>query len=56
MNFFVAAQGVFGGDDDAGAPDYAACGAAGFGVNGDYVCCGALGGLREGVGKFDEFG
>jgi len=25
-------------------------------VNGDDVGCGALGGLREGVGKFDEFG
>ncbi len=56
MNFFVAAQSVLGGDDDAGTPDYAAGGAASLGVNGDHAGCGALGGLREGVGKFDEFG
>src|SRR2546422_834791 len=50
------AQGVFGGDDCACAPDDSAGGAAGLRMDCDYVCRGAFGGLREGVGKFDEFG
>jgi hypothetical protein len=53
VNFFVTAQSVFGSDDNACAPDYAAGGAAGFGVDGDYICRGALGGLCQGIGKFD---
>jgi hypothetical protein len=56
LDFFIAAQRVFGSDDDARAPDHTARGAAGFGVNSDDVGRGALGGLRQGVGKIDEFG
>jgi hypothetical protein len=53
VNFFVAAQGVLGSDDDARAPDYAAGGATGLCVNRDYVGGGACRSFRKRVGKID---
>src|SRR5207237_4517912 len=55
LNAFVAAERVLGGDDDAAAPNNAAGRAARLGMHGDRACGGALGGLRQGVRKSNEF-
>src|SRR5207302_8479878 len=55
VNVFVAAKRMLSGDDDAAAPHNSARRTAGLRVNGDCARRGAIGSLRQGVRKRNQF-